>query len=164
MSKFGTAKRKNEKCKRKKHHNLQELQMQNTWKKEINIRCLSQNSWNITAKKQTNVPLKSSENPTLMHMFFKPRVASPPCVVVPAPRPWIDCIHDEESVDISLASRCLQWYFDIWCDDYVNISAIEFHHCHHVFVGFYLEYSLLSLFPTKMDMGCGWAQHVSQQF
>ena len=26
------------------------------------------------------------------------------------------------------------------------------------------EYSLLSLFPTKMDMGYGWAQHVSQQF
>jgi hypothetical protein len=39
----------------------------------------------------------------------------------------------------------------MWCDDNVNISALEFHHCHHVFVGFYLEYYLASFFISKKD-------------
>ena len=65
-------------------------------------------------KKQTVFPLKSSEILTLMHMFLNRASRLPLCVIVPAPRPWIDCIHDEESVDISLASRCLQWYFDMF--------------------------------------------------
>ena len=141
-----------------------ELQMQNTWKKRKQISGFFPRIHETSQqKKQTNFPLKSSEC-WLWCTCFLTASRLPLCVIVPAPRPWIDCIHDEESVDISLASRCLQWYFDIWCDDNVNISAIEFQHCHHVFVGFYLEYSLLSLFPTKMDMGCGWVQHVSQQF
>ena len=135
-------------------------------KKEINTRCLSQNSWNITAKKkQTNVPLESSENPTLMHMFFNRASRLPPlccCAGYTALNrlhPWWRICWYFSCFEVF---TMILWHF--WCDDNVNISALEFHHCHHVFVGFYLEYSLLSLFPTKMDMGCGWAQHVSQQF
>ena len=111
-SKFGTAKRKNEKCKRKKHHNHQNYKCKIPGKKgnTVNIRCLSQNSWNITAKKQTHVPLKSSEFWLWCTCFLNRASRLSLRVIVPAPRPWIDCIHDEEYVDIYLASRCLQWY------------------------------------------------------
>ena len=133
---------------KKKHHNHQNYKCKIPGKKGNK----NQVSWNITAKKkQTIFPLKSSEILTLMHMFLNRASRLPLCVIVPAPRPWIDCIHDEESVDISLASRCLQWYFDIWCDDNANISAIEIQHCHHVFVGFYLEYFLASFFISNKD-------------
>ena len=61
-SKFGPAKRKNEKCKRKNTTTTRITNAKYLEKKEINTRCLSQNSWNITAKKkQTNFPLESSE-------------------------------------------------------------------------------------------------------
>ena len=142
---------------KKKHHNHQNYKSKIPGKKgnkyQVSFPKFVKHHRYHSKKWQTHFPLKSSEILTLMHMLFKPRVASPPCAIGPAPRPWIDCIHDEESVDISLASRCLQWYFDIWCDDYVNISAIEFHHCHHVFVGYYLEYSWVfpSFFISNKD-------------
>ena len=72
-SKFGPAKGKNEKCKRKKHHNHQ------NYKCKILVPGKKGNKYQVSLpkfmkhhskKKQTNVPLESSENPTLMHMFF----------------------------------------------------------------------------------------------
>ena len=124
---------------KKKHHNHQNYKCKIPGKKGNKYQVsFPKFMKHHSKKKQTNFPLKSSEILTLMHMFLNRASRLPLCVIVPAPRPWIDCIHDEESVDISLASRCLQWYFDI---DNVNISALEFHHCHHVFVGYYLEYS-----------------------
>ena len=118
---------------KKKHHNHQNYKCKITWeKRKQSIRFLSQNSWNITAKKkQTIFPLKSSEILTLMHMFLNRASRLPLCVIVPAPRPWIDCIHDEESVDISLASRCLQWYFDIFG---VMIIMLTFPHLNFIIV------------------------------
>ena len=54
-SKFGPAKRKNEKCKRKNTTTTRITHAKYLEKKETNIRFLSENSWNITAKKNRQI-------------------------------------------------------------------------------------------------------------
>lgn len=100
---------------------------------------------------EKSVPLKSSENPTLMHMFLTARRVSPLCCCAGSTalnrlHPWWRICWYFSCFKVF---TMIPWHF--WCDDNFNISAIEFHHCHHVFVGFYLEYYLASFFISNKD-------------
>ena len=143
-----------------------ELQMQNTWKKRKQISGVFPKIHETSQQKKTDkFSFKIIRNSDFDAHVSKPRFTSPPLCYC-AGSTALNRLHPWWRIcwyfSCFKVFTMILWHF--WCDDNVNISKLEFHHCHHVLVGFYLEYYLRSLFPTKMDIGCGWVQHVSQQF
>ena len=133
---------------KKKHHNLQNYKCKIPGKKGNKYQVsFPEFMKHHSKKKQTNFPLKSSECWLWCTCFLTARRASPLCCCAGSTalnrlHPWWRICWYFSCFKVF---TMILWHF--WCDDNVNISALEFHHCHHVFVGYYLEYSWV--FPSS---------------